>query len=209
MVRGLLYALSACIVWGLIFVIPHYLTDFSAVELTLGRYLCYGLLSAVLLLRKGTWHARRFPMKAWGMALAFALIANVLYYVGVVVGLRYVSAPITVLLLGMCPILVAFYGNWHAREISFRKLIFPTAWIVLGLGLVNFSEIDWTFQLQSFREYFIGLLCVVGAIGGWSWYAVQNARFLKKHSHLPCGDWATVIGVATLFWVVVFGMINI
>ena len=209
MFRGFIYALGACVVWGLIFVIPHFLTDFSAVELTLGRYLSYGLLSAVLLFRRGTWHARRFPLKAWGWAMMFALVANMFYYLAVVVGLRYVSAPITVLLLGMCPILVAFYGNWHSREISFKKLIFPSAWIVLGLGLVNFTEIDWTFQVQSFKEYFIGLLCVVSAIGGWSWYAVQNARFLKKHSNLPRGEWSTVIGVATLFWVIVFGAIMV
>lgn len=207
MIKGLIYALSACVIWGLIFVIPHSLTDFSALELTLGRYFSYGVFSAVLLLRRGAWHIRRFPLKAWSVALIFALFANVLYYAGVVVGLRYVSAPITVLIMGMCPILAAFYGNWHAKEVAFRKLVFPSICIVGGLVLVNFSEIDWSFQIRSFKEYIIGLLCAIGSVSSWGWYAVQNARFLKMHSHLPRSDWSTVIGVASLFWVLLFGAI--
>ncbi|NGX53316.1 MAG: Inner membrane protein YtfF [Chlamydiae bacterium] len=205
---GLLYALGACFVWGLIFVIPHFLGDFSPIELTLGRYLCYGILSAVLFFRRGTFHLRRYSFKIWGTVLLFALISNMLYYVAVVFGLRYATAPVTVLLLGMCPILVAFYGNWHAREIAFRTLIIPAVCIGIGLILVNVSEIDWKFGgLYTARQYIWGLLAVISAVLGWSLYAVQNARFLKKNSDVARTDWATLIGMGTLFWVIIFGVV--
>ncbi len=207
--RGLLFALGACFVWGLIFIIPDFLGEFSPLEVALGRYFAYGILSLFLLFRKGFSFARRIPLKAWGMALLFGLVSNVVYYIGVVIGLRYASAPVTVLILGMCPILVAFYGNWQLKESSFRRLILPCLWMATGMILVNISEIDWSFTEYTAGEYLLGLSCVVVSLLSWSWYAVNNARFLKKNADVPRSEWATLMGVSTFLWVllamVIFG----
>lgn len=201
MITGLFFALGACFVWGLIFIIPSFLGDYSSLEVALGRYFSYGILSFVLLFRKGWSIPRRIPLRAWGMAAIFGLISNVLYYIGVVVGLRYATAPVTVLILGMCPILVAFYGNWQTKECSYRSLVFPCMWMVIGMILVNISEIDWTFTEYSASQYLLGLVCIIGSLLSWSWYAVNNARFLKKNINVPRSEWSTLIGVGTLIWV--------
>lgn len=203
MLLGLFCALGACFVWGLIFVIPHFLEDYSPLEVALGRYFSYGVLSLALLFRNGVGVFRKISLKAWGMAIFFGLISNFLYYTGVVVGLRYATAPITVLILGMCPILVALYGNLRERECSFRSLVIPCIWMAFGMILVNFSEIDWTFSEYSARGYLIGLVSVLGSLFCWSWYAVHNANFLKKNIDIPRGEWATLLGVATFVWVIV------
>ena len=207
MFKGLLFAIGACFVWGLIFVIPQYLGDFSGVEVVLGRYLSYGILSAFLFFRKGLVRIRRYTLKTWMTAFVFALFSNLVYYLGLVAGLRFVSPTLAVLVIGMAPIVVAIYGNWRVREIAYRDLAIPCIWIAVGLVLVNATEVDWSFKVTSLLQYMLGLIGILAALLAWCWYAVTNARFLKEHSHIPAGEWSTVIGVATLFWALLIGVI--
>ena len=204
---GLLFAVSACFVWGLIFVIPQYLSDFSAVEVVLGRYLSYGVLSALLFFRTGLTRIRRYTARAWVIAFTFALVSNLVYYLGLVMGLRFASPTLAVLIVGMAPIVIALYGNWQAREIAYRDLVIPCLWIGFGLVLINVTEVDWSFKAASLSEYLLGLIGILAALVSWSWYAVNNARFLKRHPNIPASEWSTVIGVATLFWALLIGSI--
>ncbi|MCP5470241.1 MAG: DMT family transporter [Chlamydiales bacterium] len=199
MLRGILFAVAACFVWGFIFVIPNWLLSFTPVEVVLGRYITYGIFSIILLLRKGWKIPLQFPPKAWLTALLFALCSNIFYYFGVVWGLRYASAPLTVLIVGLAPIVIALYGNWHVREISFKHLILPCAWIASGVILVNVQQFEGALTTGEFKEYVVGLFGIFVALAGWSVYVVHNARFLKKNSQLPVTEWASVIGTATLF----------
>lgn len=207
MFLGLLFALGACFVWGWIFIIPEFLHDFTGIEVVLGRYLMYGTLSAVLLFRKGFTNLGRYSSRAWSMAFIFALLSNILYYFGIVAGLRFASPPITVLIIGMAPIVIAVYGNWSVREISYRSLVIPFVCIVVGMAFVNATEVDWSFSSYTLQQYLVGLLGILTALLAWSWYAVNNARFLKRNPHIPSSEWATVIGVGTLAWTVVLGVL--
>lgn len=200
MLIGFLAALGACFLWGLVFVIPDFLKEYSPLEVAIGRYVSFGILSLVLLFRKGISPLKKIPIKVWQTALLFGLISNLLYYVAVVIALRYATPPVTVLILGLCPIMVAFYGNLRAREIELKKLTIPGIWMALGLILVNVSEIDWHFSHFSFQNYLLGLGCAVAALLGWAWFAVHNAEFLKKNSNLSKGDWTTLLGVCTFVW---------
>lgn len=204
---GLLFAVSACFVWGAIFIIPEFLSDFTGVEVVLGRYLIYGVISAGIFFRKGFGKAREIPKAAWFKAFAFALLSNIIYYLGIIGGIRFASAPLAVLIIGLAPIVIALYGNWHAREIAFTSMIFPCVWILFGLVMVNVAEVDWTFSTSSLQQYILGFFGVIVALLAWSWYAVHNARFLKRNPHIPSTDWATLIGVCTLFWAVAMGIL--
>lgn len=207
MLLGLIFAISACFVWGAIFVIPEFLSDYSALEVVIGRYFIYGILSLILLCRKGISQIRQIPKYAWVMAFIFALFSNIFYYIGIIAGIRYASASLTVLIIGMAPILIALYGNWHAREIPFKQLVFPCVWIGAGLILVNVAEVDWSFTEYTLRQYIFGVFGVLFALISWSWYAVHNARFLKRNPQIPSTDWATVIGVCTLFWALLISIV--
>lgn len=203
---GLFFAMTACFLWGAIFVVPEFLSDFTGIEIVLGRYFAYGGLSAFLLFRKGLQRVRIMTRQAWVLAFAFAFFANVVYYLGIIAGVRFASGPLTVLIIGMAPILIALYGNWHAREIPFKHLIFPCIWILVGLLLINVAEVDWSFSSYSLKQYFLGLGGVVTAVLAWSWYAVHNARFLKRNPHISSADWTALIGVCTLFCALLMGI---
>ena len=198
MARGIVYAIFACFVWGFIFVIPNMLLKFTSIEIVLGRYLSYGIFSLVLLLRRGWRMPIQFPPRAWLAALGFAFASNIFYYFGVVWGLRYASAPVTVMVLGLAPVLIALYGNWHVREISYKHMILPCIWIAIGVLLVNITEFAAASGGKPWKEYAVGMLGVIVALLGWSLYVVHNARFLKKNVDLPVEEWASVIGVVTL-----------
>lgn len=200
MIKGIIFALLACFVWGMIYVIPSLLMDYNAIEITIMRYAFYGGLSTFLFALK----RKKYAFRVWVVAFTLALFGHVLYYCATVVGLRLASAPVTILIGGLVPIVVAFYGNWEMRECKFSCLIVPTIGITLGMLLVNFSEIDWTFETESRGEYVLGLFSAFLALFFWSWYAVRNGRFLKENSHILHGDWASLLGIGTFFWVLLF-----
>lgn len=198
MMVGLVFALIACFIWGTIFVIPQLIADFSPMEVALGRYLCYGAISFFLFFRKKiSWKSaiKKHPKDVWKKAFQFALFSNILYYPALVLGLRYATSTVTVLIMGICPILVAFYGNWKGNEGSFRNLIRPSFWILLGLFLVNAIGV-WQCT-NPLWQYLLGILGAVSALCSWSYFAVHNARFLKANPEMPRTEWSTLIGLAT------------
>lgn len=202
MAIGLFFVLASCLIWSVVFVIPGFLDDFSSTEIVLGRYAVYGILSSFIVFRTGISKTLSFPAAVWVKALLFSLVANIFCYFGIVGGVKFASAPLTVLIFGVSPVTIALYGNWKNREISFKELIFPCLGIISGLLLVNASEIKLDLISYSF-EYFLGLLGIFTSLTTWTWYVVHNARFIKKNPHISSTEWTTLIGVCTLFWVIV------
>jgi drug/metabolite transporter (DMT)-like permease len=43
----------------------------------------------------------------------------------------------------------------------------------------------------------LGLLCATGALLCWSWYALDNARYLKRSPHFSSAEWSALYGLAT------------
>ena len=82
-------------------------------------------------------------------------------------------------------------------------MIIPSLLILIGLVVVNIPHFKTT---SSPSSYSLGLVCSFAALIAWSWYVVANSRFLKHHPEVKSSDWATLVGVATLFWVLVFAL---
>lgn len=204
MYTGVFYALAACFIWGLIFVVPDLMKGFNPLEIVLGRYFVYGLLSSLLFLKLRLKGGCRYDKATWIKASFLSFLSTVGYYVFVVIGLRLASPAICALILGLCPITTAFYGNWKHREISFQSLLVPSILILAGLLLINLPQLD---AASSPSNYILGLICTIIALISWSWYVVENAHFIKKHPNIRSNEWTTVIGVATLFWSVALSVI--
>lgn len=201
MLKGITFALSACFIWGLIFIIPQFMSSFSPVEIVFGRYLFYGGASLLLLLRACLKGICRYPLSVWIKALFLSFLSG--YYLWVVLGIRYASPEICALILGISPITIAFYGNWKQKEGNLKFLILPSLLILIGLFMINAPHIIVT---NSSLEYFIGLICSFIALFSWSAYVVLNSHFLKINSHIISNDWTTMQGVTTLFWVALCGI---
>lgn len=197
MVKGIAFALSACFIWGLIFIIPYFMGNYSSIEIALGRYLFYGAISLLLLLKARC----RYPLSVWIKALYLSFLSG--YYLWVVLAIRYASPEICALVLGTSPITIALYGNWTQKEGNFKLLILPSFLILIGLIMINVPHIIMT---NSPLEYAIGLIFSFLSLASWTLYVVLNSRFLKNNPLIGSNDWATIQGVATLFWVIICGL---
>ncbi len=203
MLKGILYALIACFIWGLIFIIPQFMEGYSSLEIALGRYLFYGLISSLIFFKSRLSGACRYPRQIWMKALGFSLAPTMGYYIFLVLSLRYATPAICALILGIAPITIAFYGNWKSKETAYTNLITPSILILVGLIVINVPQL---METTSPSTYLLGLMYAVLALGSWTWYVVANSRFLKTNLRVSSNDWATLNGIATLFWVLILGI---
>lgn len=201
--KGITFALAACFIWGLIFVVPQFMEGFSPIEIAIGRYFVYGTISSFILFKSGI--VFRYPLKIWLKAIPFSLVCSFGYYIFVVLSLRYSTPAICTLILGLSPIVIAFYGNWKHKECTHTSLILPSLLILVGLLFINIPHI---MASTAPSTYLFGLLCAFLSMLAWSWYVVANSAFLKRTPEVNSSDWATLIGVCTLFWVAVFILVT-
>lgn len=207
MYKGIAFALGACFIWGLIFIVPQLAAGFSSIEVAFGRYLVYGSLSCLILIRLLAKGKCCHSFDIWVKAFGFSLVSTIGLYTLMVLALRHSSPAICALTLGISPISIAFYGNWKKRETSFRNLIIPSLLIVAGLIAINIPHFD---ASESTADYLWGLLFGFVALFVWSWFVVANSEFLKSNPGVNSSDWSTLIGVAALFWTCLFaGFLNI
>jgi drug/metabolite transporter (DMT)-like permease len=201
--RGSSYALAACIIWGLIFVVPLFMEGYTPIEIAIGRYFTYGIFSSAILFRICIQKGKIYPFSIFLRAIGYSFACSVGYYIFVILSMRYSSPAICTLILGVSPITIAFYGNWKQKECSYRSLMIPSILICIGLAVINTPSI---LEASSPSTYILGLIYALLALGAWTWYLVANFAFLKKNPTIDSGVWSTLIGVGTLFWALILGI---
>ena len=204
MYKGFLFALGACFIWGLIFIVPQFMNGFTSIEIALGRYLFFASISTLIFSIERVQGFCRYPKGIWFKALRFSLFATIIYYTSVILALRYATPAVCALVLGISPITIAFYGNWKQKECSYKSLFLPSGLILGGLVAINFPHFT---ESESPTLFMWGLGFSLIALACWSWFVVANARFLKDHPLVCPSDWSTLIGVTSIVWVIICGSV--
>ncbi len=200
-VTGMVAGVGASLVWGSAFAVPVLLGGWNPVIVTLGRYLVYGLLAAILF-ALGSGGPRRALREHWRTALVFALAGNAVYYLLLVIGIKAAGAPLTDMVIGAIPVVVAVTGNMLAPaggRVPWRRLALPLGLVTAGLALVSALELAGVhaYLAASPAEKVAGMLAACAAVVLWTWYALANARFLARHETVSPAGWSTAVGVAT------------
>jgi drug/metabolite transporter (DMT)-like permease len=208
MIAGVLFVFAACFIWGLFFVAPQFLTVIFPLHTMYGNFLFLGLIVLFAFIFHSLYREPKLSLSVWKKALFFAFFANIVYYTGLILGLRYSSASVTALIMGISPISISIYANLKKKEIRFRTLLIPSILILFGLILVNFPTFHES-QHFSLIEYCLGLCCSFLALLAWTWFVIQNSKFLRDNPQIPSSQWSKVIGCATIFWVIVLGLLII
>lgn len=203
-IKGIVYSLAACLFWGLLSVSPLYMEGFTPIEITVGRFLVFGTISCLLFLQIHFQGKSSYPLAMWIKALFFSLSCILCDYF-FVLSSRYSCPAIATLVLAVSPITIAFYGNWLQKECSNRSLILPSVLIFFGLAIINVPII---MQSSTPETFILGLFYAIMSLACWSWFVVANSAFLKVNSTVNSRDWATLIGVFTLLWVFVLGVVH-
>jgi drug/metabolite transporter (DMT)-like permease len=195
---GVLCGLAAGAFWGMIFVMPRWLAEFSPVELALGRYLAYGLITLVLLMPRLKGLLSRLTGDDCRVLLRHALAGNIVYYLLLSTGVQLAGVAAASLIIGLLPLSVTLLGRRDHGALPLRQLAWPLALVVAGITCINVDVFTHAAARQAaWTHVALGMLCAFGALLCWTWYAVDNARFLKRNPHFSGAEWSGLYGLST------------
>lgn len=201
MLSGVLFAIAAGLMWGLIFVGPLLVPDYPGALQSVGRYLAFGLIALPLAWRDRK-RLRQLGRQDWLEALKLALVGNLLYYTFLANAIQRTGAPVSTMIIGTLPVVIAVTANLvygrHEGRLAWRRLIPTLVLIAAGLVMVNAAEWQGGEQQRDLLRYGSGIAMAVLAMICWTWYPLRNARWLREHPDKSATMWATAQGVATL-----------
>lgn len=203
MLVGVVFALIAGVMWGLVFVGPLLLPEYPAALHTFGRYLAFGLIALPL-----AWldraELKSFSRADWLEALKLALVGNVLYYLCLSSAIQRSGAPLPTMVIGTLPVVISIAANvlHHQRDghLPWARLGPGLLTILLGIACVNHVEMRAfaSKPVADMARYVSGAVLAVFAVACWTWYPLRNATWLREHAQAKPRAWATAQGLATL-----------
>ncbi|MES2049477.1 MAG: DMT family transporter [Pseudomonadota bacterium] len=201
MLSGIIAALAAGLVWGLVFIAPLLLPEYPGAILSFGRYAAFGLIALI-----PAWFDRRriasLKRADWIVAIKLSTVGNIFYYATLSTAIQLADAPLPTMLIGTLPVAIAIFSNWSPHHpsdsIAWKKLILPLVFIFVGLLLVNAVELHQLNGKRSVADYVKGGLLALLAVGAWTWYPIINGRYLKANQQIRSSTWATAQGLAVL-----------
>ncbi|ASE44122.1 DMT family transporter [Citrobacter sp. Cb008] len=201
MISGVLYALLAGLMWGLIFVGPLIVPEYPAVLQSMGRYLALGLI-ALPIAWLGRVRLRQLTRKDWVTALALTMMGNLIYYVCLASAIQRTGAPVSTMIIGTLPVVIPVFANllYSQRDGKLSWWRLSPALVLIGIGLlcVNISELNQGLPDFSGWRYGSGIALALISVVCWAWYALRNARWLRENPDKHPMMWATAQALVTL-----------
>ena len=201
MISGVLYALLAGLMWGLIFVGPLIVPEYPAVLQSMGRYLALGLI-ALPIAWLGRVRLRQLGRKDWVTALTLTMMGNLIYYVCLASAIQRTGAPVSTMIIGTLPVVIPVFANllYSQRDgkLSWWRLSPALGLIGIGLLCVNISELNQGLPDFSGWRYGSGIALALISVVCWAWYALRNARWLRENPEKHPMMWATAQALVTL-----------
>ena len=201
MISGVLYALLAGLMWGLIFVGPLIVPEYPAVLQSMGRYLALGLI-ALPIAWLGRVRLRQLGRKDWVTALTLTMMGNLIYYVCLASAIQRTGAPVSTMIIGTLPVVIPVFANllYSQRDGKLSWWRLSPALVLIGIGLlcVNISELNQGLPDFSVWRYGSGIALALVSVVCWAWYALRNARWLRENPDKHPMMWATAQALVTL-----------
>jgi drug/metabolite transporter (DMT)-like permease len=199
-----LLMIIATALWGVSFVAPLMLHEYSPLDITSGRFLFYGIVSAAILFAKYRDHP--LGWRAWSRAAVYGFTGNILFSILVSFGVQDTGAEVVIPIIGLLPICVSVAGNRHLPAATWRRLLVPFAMVACGLGVV--LAVQSGILVQHVRLSWPGVFAVVVIVIVWTWYAISNSRFLRTNPAITSAHWSCAIGVATFVLSIAMAALN-
>ncbi len=193
---GLVCGLVAGAFWGGVFLAPKLLADFTPLQMTAGRYVAYGLASAVLLVPTWPTVMRKMDGRDWRDLFLLSLLGNLIYYVGLSVSVQTSGVALASLIIGLLPVTVTLMGSRPGEGVPLGRLALPLSLIVAGGVCINVSVFNQSHGVGIGRQA-VGVLGALLALAVWTVYAVWNARRLAATPKFTSHEWSLLTGVAT------------
>jgi drug/metabolite transporter (DMT)-like permease len=201
MQRGVAYGVMAGALWGMVFLVPRMLPDFSPLLLSAGRYAMYGLVSLAAALPMARSLVTRLTREDLIALVKLALAGNLLYYILLTSAVHLIGIAPASLIVGVLPVTVTLLGRRDHGAVPLARLVWPLAMVLAGIACINvdvFTAADGAAGAPAgIFSKLAGLACAVGALVCWTWFAVENARYLQRQTHFNGNEWSVLWGVVT------------
>jgi drug/metabolite transporter (DMT)-like permease len=196
--NGILCGLLAGALWGLVFIVPEVLSAFSPLEMAVGRYVAYGLIASSLMALRLPALLRRLEPGDYTALLRHAMTGNILYYMLLVLGVKLAGVAPTSLIIGLLPISVTMFGHKDHGAVPLRRLVLPLLIVGAGIACINIDLFSRSSMAGvQLTHTMFGVLSAAGALLCWTWYAIDNARYLKRNPHFSSAEWSALYGISS------------
>ncbi len=196
--HGVLCGLLAGAMWGMVFIVPELLPAFTPLEMAVGRYTAYGAIAFAMMLPRLNSLAARLDRADCLALVRHALAGNIVYYMLLALGVRLAGVAPTSLIIGVLPICVTLMGRKDHGAAPLRQLARPLLATAAGIACINIDVFAHA-QAAGGAQWraLLGVLCATGALLCWSWYTLDNARYLKQHHHFSSAEWSALYGLCS------------
>lgn len=197
MQRGISYAAIAGAMWGFVFLAPALLPDFHPLFLSSGRYILYGIVSALILLPVAKKIIPRVNQADWWMLIKLSFTGNILYYILLSFAVQMAGVASTSLIVGVLPVTITLMGRKDADALPLKRLALPLSLVMAGILCINLETlINTPASNTPLSARIFGIICAFGALFCWTHFAATNTRYLKQ-SAFTSGEWSSLWGAVT------------
>ena len=192
-----MFGLGAGALWGLTFIAPVFLGPFTTLDLTVVRYLIFGVVSvaALGLLRFNPF--TRLDARGWCRIIGLGLAGNTLFYLALSSGVAFAGSAPVALIIGTLPLAMIVAGNLRRQTIAWGRLAGPIAVLAAGLGFTGMAAMDGG---DGTPGALVPLGIVLGLVAVFSWlaYGIVNGEYLADHPGTGVILWTSLTGLGTL-----------
>ena len=204
---GVLCGLLAGALWGMVFIVPELLGAFSPLEMAVGRYVAYGAFAFGLLLPRLKLLCATLVPADYTALLRHALAGNIVYYMLLAMGVKYAGVAPTSLIVGLVPVLVTLLGRKDHGAVPLGRLALPLLLVAAGIACINIDTFAHAGPARAPGAILLGVLAASGALLCWGWYALDNARYLKRNPQFSSAQWSALYGLATGVIALLIGLV--
>lgn len=191
---GIAFGMGAGALWGLVFLAPELARAFTPLQLAIGRYLAYGLLSVALIAPRWRLLTTILTRRDWLSLLWLSLAGNTLYYILLSTAVQTGGIAMTSLVIGFLPVAVTIIGSRESGAVPLRLLAPSLLLCTAGVVCIGWQALA---EPAAGAAQLIGLFCAIGALVSWTAFAVGNSRCLARLDRVSAQDWNLLIGLVT------------
>lgn len=195
-----MFGLGAGALWGLTFIAPVFLGPFTTLDLTVVRYLIFGIVSVVALMVLRFNPFGRLDARGWWRIIGLGLAGNTLFYLALSSGVAFAGSAPVALIIGTLPVAMIVAGNVRRKTVAWRRLIGPVAVLTAGLAITGLSAMN---DGADATGAVVGLGIVLGLVAVFSWlaYGIVNGEYLADNPETGVILWTALTGLGTLITV--------
>lgn len=193
---GIVCGVGAGALWGLVFLAPELARQWGPLHLTIGRYVCYGLIAALLIAPRWPAFAKRMTRAEWGALIWLSLAGNIVYFILLSNAVQRGGVAMTSLVVGFLPLTVTIIGSRDRGAVPLSRLMPSILLCAAGAICIGWQAIIHPVS-GAVDQQIIGLLCAIAALASWTIYAVGNSRWLVRVDGISAHDWSLLTGLVT------------